>query len=76
MSPSRAILLAAVLILVTCAIAPAATNSKVQARINADLAEGKPVVVHVVVALCDNANQGIAPVSKALGNGLDPKSNL
>ena len=32
--------------------------------------------VHVFVALCDNRNQGIAPVPKALGNGQDAKSNL
>jgi hypothetical protein len=32
--------------------------------------------VHVFVALCDNRNQGIAPVSTALGNGQDPKANL
>ena len=33
-------------------------------------------VVHVFVALCDNKNQGIAPVPEALGNGQDPKNNL
>ncbi len=33
-------------------------------------------VVHVFVALCDNRNQGIAPVPAALGNGQDPASNL
>jgi len=32
--------------------------------------------IHVYVALCDNINQGIVPVPKALGNGQDPKSNL
>ncbi|GAB5398713.1 MAG: hypothetical protein Aureis2KO_02980 [Aureisphaera sp.] len=32
--------------------------------------------IHVYVALCDNENQGIVPVSKSLGNGQDPKSNL
>ena len=32
--------------------------------------------VHVFVALCDNANQGIVPVPGALGNGQDPNSNL
>ncbi|NMH86973.1 hypothetical protein [Flavivirga algicola] len=32
--------------------------------------------IHVYVALCDNINQGIVPVSKALGNGQDPKNNL
>jgi len=35
-----------------------------------------PKTIHVYVALCDNVNQGIVPVSKTLGNGQDPKSNL
>jgi hypothetical protein len=33
-------------------------------------------VVHVLVALCDNENQGIVPVSASLGNGQDPPKNL
>lgn len=33
-------------------------------------------VVHVFVALADNAHQGIIPVPKALGNGDDPDKNL
>lgn len=32
--------------------------------------------IHVVVALCDNVNQGIVPVPKAIGNGQDPFNNL
>ena len=32
--------------------------------------------IHVVVALCDNVNQGIVPVPKTLGNGQDAKNNL
>jgi hypothetical protein len=32
--------------------------------------------IHVIVALCDNENQGIAPVPARLGNGLDLKGNL
>ncbi|MEI8201870.1 MAG: hypothetical protein WCH34_02590, partial [Bacteroidota bacterium] len=32
--------------------------------------------IHVLVALCDNKNQGIVPVPKAIGNGQDPKNNL
>lgn len=32
--------------------------------------------VHVFVALCDNKYQGIVPVSAAIGNGQDPKTNL
>lgn len=35
-----------------------------------------PRVVHVVVALCDNKNQGIVPVPATIGNGQDPKNNL
>ena len=33
-------------------------------------------MVYVVVALCDNVNQGIVPVAPALGNGDDPERNL
>ncbi len=32
--------------------------------------------MHVFVALCDNVNQGIVPVSPTLGNGDDPQRNL
>ncbi len=32
--------------------------------------------VHVYVALCDNASQGIVPVPATLGNGDDPRNNL
>lgn len=35
-----------------------------------------PRVVHVFVALCDNANQGIVPVPAAIGNGQDASRNL
>lgn len=33
-------------------------------------------VIHVFVALCDNVNQGIVPVSASLGNGDNPSTNL
>lgn len=33
-------------------------------------------VIHVLVALCDNENQGIVPVPAHLGNGDDPAGNL
>jgi len=33
-------------------------------------------VIHVYVALCDNASQGIAPVPAKIGNGNDPANNL
>jgi hypothetical protein len=52
------------------------TGRAVQDRIDADLAEGRPIVVQVVVALCDNVHQGIVPVPKAIGNGQAPRNNL
>ncbi len=33
-------------------------------------------IIHVLVALCDNVNQGIVPVPKKIGNGQDPANNL
>jgi hypothetical protein len=33
-------------------------------------------VIHVLVALCDNENQGIVPVPAFLGNGEDTARNL
>jgi len=33
-------------------------------------------VLHVYVALCDNASQGIVPVPAKIGNGDDPANNL
>ena len=56
--------------------AAAATGAQAQARMTADATAGRPLVVHVVVALCDNARQGIVPVPKRLGDGRDPASNL
>ena len=35
-----------------------------------------PRVIHVIVALADNATQGIVPVPARLGNGDDPANNL
>ena len=38
--------------------------------------EGEALVVHVFLPLCDNENQGIVPVSKSLGDGMNPHTNL
>jgi hypothetical protein len=40
------------------------------------VAQDAPRVVHVFVALADNAHQGIVPVPARLGNGDDPEHNL
>ena len=37
---------------------------------------GEPLRVHVTVALCDNATQGMVPVPAAIGDGDDPRTNL
>jgi hypothetical protein len=50
--------------------------STTQERIENDIAAGKPVVIHVSVALADNENQGIVPVPVAIGNGQDARTNL
>ncbi|MBW2699520.1 MAG: hypothetical protein JRF33_01765 [Deltaproteobacteria bacterium] len=54
----------------------AANGVQVQARMQADIDAGKPLVAHVIVALCDNVHQGIVPVKPFLGNGEDFKNNL
>jgi hypothetical protein len=41
-----------------------------------NFAQAAPRVVHVFVALADNAHQGIIPVPALLGNGDDPGRNL
>lgn len=57
--------------------APAPVDGdEVQRRITSDLQRGDPVVVHLVVALCDNKYQGIVPVPERIGNGQEPASNL
>ena len=56
--------------------AQAATLADAVARLDGDAGAGRPLVVHVVVALCDNESQGIVPVSAKLGDGDDPQSNL
>lgn len=52
------------------------TAAPVQTRMSQDVAAGKPLVAHVIVALCDNKYQGIVPVPAHLGDGDDPRSNL
>lgn len=51
-------------------------RTEIRKRLKAKIAEGKPLVAHVLVPLCDNENQGIVPTSASLGNGMSLKSNL
>lgn len=45
-------------------------------RMDVDSRNRRPLVAHVVVALCDNEHQGIIPVPPELGNGDDARTNL
>ena len=47
-----------------------------QDRIDTDIINNEPIVIHTLVALADNKHQFIVPVPKSLGNGQNPKSNL
>ena len=64
------------LALLAHSVSLAADTSAAWARIEADGLAGRPLVAHVVVALCDNAHQGIVRVPTALGNGQDASNNL
>ena len=57
-------------------VAASASADELVQRIRTDVAAQRPLVAHVVVALCDNVHQGIVPVPRALGNGQEPSSNL
>lgn len=45
-------------------------------RLKDKVAAKQDLVIHAFVPLCDNKYQGIVPVSKALGDGQNPKTNL
>ena len=72
----RTMAIVATLTLSICCVSEAFTGDDVQKRIDKDIRKGKPLVVHVTVALCDNEHQGIVPVPAQLGNGRDPANNL
>ena len=57
----------------TTANAPA---TQPETAINKEAAVNPVPVIHVFVALADNVNQGIVPVSASLGNGDNPTTNL
>ena len=49
---------------------------KVENRFKSISYNGDHKTIHIIVALCDNQYQGIAPVPTKIGNGQDPKNNL
>lgn len=60
-----------------CAASNSARTPVVKASSNSEKAAVNSMpVIHVFVALADNVNQGIVPVSASLGNGDNPTTNL
>ncbi|MFK7772133.1 MAG: hypothetical protein AB8F94_08335 [Saprospiraceae bacterium] len=51
-------------------------RTEILKRLQQKIAGKKTLVIHAFVPLCDNDNQGIVPVSKSLGNGLNLRTNL
>ena len=77
----RGFLLSIVFAFVGCASVSQPQLTSLQASPPSTPAAPKPAknsvpVIHVFVALCDNVNQGIVPVSASLGNGDNPATNL
>lgn len=51
-------------------------RTEITKRLEQKIADKNPLVIHAFVPLCDNENQGIVPVSKSLGDGLNLRTNL
>lgn len=51
-------------------------RTEIVKRLQQKIADKKTLVIHAFVPLCDNENQGIVPVSKSLGDGLNLRTNL
>lgn len=59
-----------------CALPTFADINQAIARLAKDSSQGKPLVAHITVALCDNDSQGIVPVGNGLCDGDAPQRNL
>jgi hypothetical protein len=51
-------------------------RKNIRSKIDSIKLSGGDLFVHCLVPLCDNDNQGIVPVSKSLGDGLNLRTNL
>lgn len=52
------------------------TRISIKQKLETKVKQQIPLVIHVLVPLCDNENQGIVRVPEKLGNGMDPGNNL
>jgi hypothetical protein len=51
-------------------------RTQIKANLSHKIAQDTPLVVHVLVPLCDNIHQGIVPTTKSLGDGFSLRTNL
>jgi len=51
-------------------------RTQIKANLKSKIENDIPLVVHVLVPLCDNIHQGIVPTSKSLGDGFSLRTNL
>src|SRR5262245_3087930 len=73
-----------VVVLLTCASCTTTNSARTSSRPGSPRSkstlekapQNKVPVIHVFVALADNVNQGIVPVSRSLGDGDNPRTNL
>lgn len=82
---SKIFILSIVFFCLSCNDAPQEQKAtKIQKEKATELPKYQPITefdkdtktIHIMVALCDNENQGIVPVPARIGNGQDPKNNL
>lgn len=78
----RSILIVLVALLTACTVSrepefpTPPIESLIPPVVNVTAGKNSVPLIHVFVALCDNVNQGIVPVSATLGNGDDAARNL
>jgi len=51
-------------------------RTQIKLNLKSKIENDIPLVVHVLVPLCDNVHQGIVPTTKSLGDGFSLRTNL
>ena len=55
---------------------PKFDRSEIKKNLHQKIKNNQPLIVHILVPLCDNENQAIVPVHNSLGNGMNLRTNL
>jgi hypothetical protein len=51
-------------------------RSVIKSDLKSKIEKGEPLIVHIMIPLCDNFHQGIVPVNDQLGDGMNLRTNL